>query len=68
MQLRSPKDPGSSAEKIAIAAERGDANAQRELGIQYLEAEGGNAIKKKVSIGCSVQQPRYSLYACACAL
>ena len=34
--------------KIAIAAERGDANAQRELGIQYLEAEGGNAIKKKV--------------------
>ncbi len=32
--------------KIAIAAERGDANAQRELGIQYLEAEGGNAIRK----------------------
>ena len=37
--------------KIAIAAERGDAGAQRKLGIQFLEAEGSNASKKKVSIG-----------------
>ena len=33
--------------KIAIAAERGAAGAQRELGIQYLEAEGSNASRKK---------------------
>ena len=33
--------------KIAIAAETGDAGAQRELGIQYLEAEGSNASRKK---------------------
>ena len=33
--------------KIAIAAERGDAGAQRELGIQYLEAEGSNVSRKK---------------------
>ena len=38
---------GLEQRKIAIAAERGDANAQRELGIQYLEAEGSNASRKK---------------------
>lgn len=44
----SVQDPkGLEQRKIAIAAERGDANAQRELGIQYLEAEGSNASRKK---------------------
>ena len=45
----SDQDPKALKQsKIAIAAERGDAGAQRELGIQFLEAEGSNAIKKKV--------------------
>ena len=37
----SDQDPKALKQsKIAIAAERGDAGAQRELGIQFLEAEG----------------------------
>ena len=44
----SDQDPKALKQsKIAIAAERGDAGAQRELGIQFLEAEGSNASKKK---------------------
>ena len=44
----SDQDPKALKQsKIAIAAERGDAGARRELGIQFLEAEGSNASKKR---------------------